>query len=524
MNRQSILRRAATLRAALSTKIAQGLGAEARLADGAECRKDAVPRWVLGWNKHRGCRPFQSAAMQMKSAGHRGVEWFSVCGSSHCVLGPSVRTALTMLGIALLLSASFLFGASNARADVPEIAQFDFAEGVRAASRADYASASEHFRRAYELAPDAGAIHFNLGLSEAQLAGHELSAMCWLGAYLAGAPGSPLTPSVEGLIETLKAQHKQDLARMVEVYQNVANLRQEASFDNRDYALYRTGMLWVRLHELERAKLIATQMAATSNRASKLNQAIARGFADEGSYVNEYQRELPTDGLFSRRERDVEFWRLLTQWVFGASGSILEENQRRAVSWTSTCTTILSVPIWSDNVAYFKSLTSAPSLASPLLRPYDLTDQLEYAIRSNIAAFDEENRVLREMHHSLRLSWAGIYTLVVLALLYAAVIVAILLDILFARGRHVSMPVTVRNFLNAIVLTPIGMIAVTLLSAGVVRGLLERTPGALAEWVGLIIGTLLGGAFLFSGFIATAIGLVMILTKPLGVAKEGAKQ
>ena len=135
----------------------------------------------------------------------------------------AIRIRVLVFAAALLLLVPVA-----ARADVPDVAQEDFARGVAAASLGDYVAASEHFRRANAAAGGSPTIHFNLGLAQAQIAGRELSAVCWLSAYLAAEPYSRLRPSIEATLDGLEEQHRLNLAALIGLYERLGEARPKA--------------------------------------------------------------------------------------------------------------------------------------------------------------------------------------------------------------------------------------------------------------------------------------------------------
>jgi tetratricopeptide (TPR) repeat protein len=90
-------------------------------------------------------------------------------------------------------------------------------KGISAAKESKYQVAVQYFQEARNTSPFAPEIFYNLGLAESRIAGRELRAIAWFGAYLASAPNMPNAAAVRKQIGVLDATATNNLTRLLKL-------------------------------------------------------------------------------------------------------------------------------------------------------------------------------------------------------------------------------------------------------------------------------------------------------------------
>ncbi len=135
------------------------------------------------------------------------------------------------------------------------------AQGLTAAGLQDYRQAYLYFTQAHQLAPHSPLVRYNLGLTEAEIPGRELRAICWLKAYLFATPGSPKTNAINAEIATLEVRSRSVLLQLIQATADAADSLSptaltddesdwartpEAKYAPRDSAMKKVAILWAR--------------------------------------------------------------------------------------------------------------------------------------------------------------------------------------------------------------------------------------------------------------------------------------
>ena len=132
------------------------------------------------------------------------------------------------MGAVWLSVAQPLAVAQAAPAPLPPAAQEALDKGIIAAKVPDYPLAIRYFEDARKLAPQAPIVFLNLGIAESKIAGRELRAMAWFGAYLAAYPDAPNAAAVKEQIAALDVRNQSNLSRLIKTAQEAADLIREA--------------------------------------------------------------------------------------------------------------------------------------------------------------------------------------------------------------------------------------------------------------------------------------------------------
>jgi hypothetical protein len=131
---------------------------------------------------------------------------------------PSTPTSKVQVFFLLVcVFASSLVLAETAEAPLHAKAHDAVEKGIAAAKQAQWDVAIRFFNEGRQAAPDSAVPLLNLGLAEAQLAGHELRAICWFEAYLAAVPDAANAPAVRQQIASLKLKVSNNVARVIEM-------------------------------------------------------------------------------------------------------------------------------------------------------------------------------------------------------------------------------------------------------------------------------------------------------------------
>ena len=134
------------------------------------------------------------------------------------------HTARLLLAIAVCSGlVQPLAAQTSAPAPLPPAAQQALDKGIIAAKLPDYLLAIRFFEEARKLAPQAPVVFLNLGIAESKLAGRELRAIAWFGAYLAANPDAPNAAAVKQQIAVLDVRHQSTLSRLLETVQKAVS-------------------------------------------------------------------------------------------------------------------------------------------------------------------------------------------------------------------------------------------------------------------------------------------------------------
>lgn len=121
-----------------------------------------------------------------------------------------------------------LFGSTDAASSVPAslspTVQEALDKGIIAAKVPDYLLAIRYFEEARKFAPQAPVVFLNMGLAESRIAGRELRAMAWFGAYLSAYPDAPNGAVVKEQIAVLSVRNQSNVLQFVKTVQVAANL------------------------------------------------------------------------------------------------------------------------------------------------------------------------------------------------------------------------------------------------------------------------------------------------------------
>jgi hypothetical protein len=88
-------------------------------------------------------------------------------------------------------------------------------KGLAAAKQQQWEIAIQSFQDARKIAPDAPEIFYDLGLAESRIAGRELRAVSWFGAYLAASPDAPNAAAVKNFIAALRIKIKGNIDTVI---------------------------------------------------------------------------------------------------------------------------------------------------------------------------------------------------------------------------------------------------------------------------------------------------------------------
>jgi hypothetical protein len=100
-------------------------------------------------------------------------------------------------------------------ASLPAEAQQALDKGLAAAKQQQWEIAIQNLQDARKIAPDAPEIFYDLGLAESKIAGRELRAVAWFGAYLAASPDAPNAAAVKNFIAALRIKIKGNIDTLI---------------------------------------------------------------------------------------------------------------------------------------------------------------------------------------------------------------------------------------------------------------------------------------------------------------------
>jgi tetratricopeptide (TPR) repeat protein len=124
---------------------------------------------------------------------------------------------LTCLVLAWPLAATAQTSSNLALAPLTAEARENINKGISAAKESKYQVAVQYFQEARTSSPFAPELFYNLGLVESRIAGRELRAIAWFGAYLASAPNMPNAAAVRKQINVLDATATNNLTRLLKL-------------------------------------------------------------------------------------------------------------------------------------------------------------------------------------------------------------------------------------------------------------------------------------------------------------------
>lgn len=127
------------------------------------------------------------------------------------------------LALSVLFAVAPTFGWGQTNAPLPPAAQEALDNGIIAAKVPDYPLAIRYFEDARKLAPQAPIVFLNLGIAESKIAGRELRAIAWFGAYLAASPDAPNAAAVRKEIAVLDVHNLSNVSRLIKSLQEVAS-------------------------------------------------------------------------------------------------------------------------------------------------------------------------------------------------------------------------------------------------------------------------------------------------------------
>ncbi len=172
---------------------------------------------------------------------------------------PSIRLLIWLAVISLAQPFAAL-AQTTTPAPLPPAAQEAMEIGIIAAQQQEFLLAIRNFQDARKIAPAAPILFFNLGLAESKIAGRELRAMTWFGAYLEASPGAANAAAVREQIKVLDIKNQGSLARLIRGAEDAAKQFGEPNNSDRKSALRTVAKLWAKSGDIEMAKQIAVSL------------------------------------------------------------------------------------------------------------------------------------------------------------------------------------------------------------------------------------------------------------------------
>ncbi len=203
-------------------------------------------------------------------------------------LAPIWTHLFRVLFFAFCLSLAQPFAAlaqTNQPGQLPPVAQEFMEKGIIAAQQQEYLLAIRLFQDARKIAPAAPILFFNLGLAESKIAGRELRAMTWFGAYLAASPDAANAGAVKEQITVLDVKNQVNLSRLIRTAEDAAKQFDEARVFPRYTSLGAVAALWAKSGDLETAFQIADSMPDASLKGATL-KTIATAQAEAGDIAD----------------------------------------------------------------------------------------------------------------------------------------------------------------------------------------------------------------------------------------------
>lgn len=168
-----------------------------------------------------------------------------------CIVKTSILVLILLVGFPVPTHAQ------TAKAPLPIAVQKDFDKGIAAARQQDWGLAVKYFTQASNSLkyPKHPSVLFNLGLAHGK-AGHELSAIAWLHAYLAAEPRAPNSREVRKEISGLQVAAEAKVNKILQ-----AALHAIDALDNeldRQKARFKVAEALVEVGDFKRAKEVGT--------------------------------------------------------------------------------------------------------------------------------------------------------------------------------------------------------------------------------------------------------------------------
>ncbi len=163
---------------------------------------------------------------------------------------------------------------TNAPAPLSAAAQEAVNKGIIAAKVPDYLLAIRYFEEARKLAPQAPVIYLNLGLAESKIAGRELRAIAWFGAYLAAYPDAPNVAAVKEQIAVLDVRNQSNVSRLLKSAEGAAMQIPAGSFW-RALSLVDVAKLWARTGDIAAAEQVVALIKAQDSSGVSTEAALA---------------------------------------------------------------------------------------------------------------------------------------------------------------------------------------------------------------------------------------------------------
>ena len=174
---------------------------------------------------------------------------------------------------------------------LPADAQQALDKGLAAAKQQQWEIAIQNFQDARKIAPDAPEIFYDLGLAESKIAGRELRAIAWFGAYLATSPNAPNAAAVKDFIAALRIKVRGNIDSLIKATEVADNslpdtpIRHDGGItgkltnkpdQDRIMSLYRVATLWASAGNSANANATAHRIGrAGYNEASSLSDIVA---------------------------------------------------------------------------------------------------------------------------------------------------------------------------------------------------------------------------------------------------------
>lgn len=184
---------------------------------------------------------------------------------------------------------------------LPADAQQALDKGLAAAKQQEWDIAIRNFQDARKIAPDAPEVFYDLGLAESKIAGRELRAVAWFGAYLAVSPNAPNAAAVKDFIAALRTKIKGNIDTLIKAAEVADSLLPDTPIrhdggitgketnkpdQDRMLSLYQVATLWASAGNSTNAIATAHRIGrAGYNQTSSLSDIVAAqasaGYVDD---------------------------------------------------------------------------------------------------------------------------------------------------------------------------------------------------------------------------------------------------
>ena len=192
------------------------------------------------------------------------------------------------------------FAQPSAPTPLPPAAQEALNKGLIAAKMPDYLLAIRYFEEARKIAPEAPITYLNLGLAEARMAGRELRAMAWFGAYLAAYPTAPNAAAVKEQIAVLDVKNQSNISQLIKSVEGAAN-----QISDNAPKLANVAALWAEVGDITAALKTADRIPEGSTWKISAQTTIVRHQIDAGDIVGAQRHALLI------QHADTKRWALL---------------------------------------------------------------------------------------------------------------------------------------------------------------------------------------------------------------------